>query len=459
MNHFSTATLLSLHAGVIAAILAGCYFFLNRQRLFNWTSAGFWAWTAFMLYFVISPYSAVLSGDTGVYDMRLSISGGPDRALWILCVAAVGIIVFFFTYLRTAYKPVHWGLSVPSYVFTPRVVAIMGVFILIGLYSLLAFRAGLIEYSGEKLIEGGRFTGGVTGYSNVAHKFIFVPMFLFMLSGKPLLRGSGWGLAAIYFILSLPHEWSRYITVSLFVAFSIYYCLGRRRRWPKALYVAVILLVVGMLQIRGHVKWEWGSIMKSATESIARIPEKGLDIVGGSSDSAMLASWYVKSWLVDEYIGYDYGLPFINYLLFGWIPNRFFPDKYFLVDWLQSIKGQSLPFFYDEQILYGAKYTLLGSFYGHGGIVGVVLCMAGAGFLCRRLDGMLDPASPILVKAVAIGWFSTLWMDWGSGDSWVLMNWGSLAIPGIVLWFFWRKRAVQKQKPGFHFQKKEFVHE
>jgi hypothetical protein len=441
----STPFLLILTVCVIGTVLIIFYFPLRRRGLFNWTHAGFWAWAAFALYFVVSPGSVVILGDFVLYEERLFISGGAPRALWIMFVAASGIIVFFIAYLRTKYKPIRWGIRQQSIAFTPPVLVVMTAFLAVGFYSLLAHRAGLVGYAGEKVIEGGRFAGDITGYEHVAHKFIFVPMFLFLLSKSPVFRGFGWFLAVSYFAFSLPHDFSRYITVSLFIALSIQYCLNKKRKWPKTNHIVLIVLIAMMFQIRGHVKWEWGTGMQSAVETIAQIPEHGLRTLGGTSDTAMLGSWYVSSALADRYIGYDYGLPFINYALTGWIPNRFFPHKYFLIDWLRSRRSVLVPEIF-SRTLYGAKSTILGSFYGHGNIFGVLLCMAAAGFLCRRLDGMLSTESSNLVKAVGIGWFSTLWMDWGSGSTWVLTNWGSMAIPGLVLWLFWRKNRVWKRK-------------
>jgi hypothetical protein len=441
----STPFLLTVTACVIGTVLAIFYFLLRRRGLFDWTHAGFWAWVAFALYFAVSPGSVVILGDYDLYAFRLAISGGAARALWIMFVAVSGIIMFFIAYLRTTFKPIRWGIRQQSFAFTPPVTAVMAAFLAVGFYSLLAHRAGLIAYSGEKIIESSRFTGDITGYGNVAHKFIFVPMFLFLISKSPVFKGFGWFLALSYFAFSLPHHFSRYISVSLFVALSIQYCINKKSKWPKIIHIVIIVLIAMMFQIRGHVTWEWGTGMESAAETIAQIPEHGLRTLGGTSDTAMLSAWYVKSALEEWHIGYDYGLPFINYVLMGWIPNRFFPQKYFLVDWLRSRRSNFFPEIF-VRTLYGSKSTMLGSFYGHGGIWAVLLCMATAGYLCRRLDGMLAPGSPNLVKAVGIGWFSTLWMDWGSGDTWVLMNWGSMAIPGLFLWLFWRKTPLRERK-------------
>ena len=85
-------------------------------------------------------------------------------------------------------------------------------------------------------------------------------------------------------------------------------------------------------------------------------------------------------------------------------------------------------------MLFGAKTSLLGSFYGSGGIVAVVMCMWVMGVLCRKMDGMLSQESPLPVKATAVSWMSMLWMLWGSHDSWGLTVIGSLAIPAVCMW-------------------------
>ncbi len=50
----------------------------------------------------------------------------------------------------------------------------------------------------------------------------------------------------------------------------------------------------------------------------------------------MLPTFYLESYSKDHLTGYDYGIPLINYILTGWIPNRNFPQKYFLMDWLRG---------------------------------------------------------------------------------------------------------------------------
>ena len=146
----------------------------------------------------------------------------------------------------------------------------------------------------------------------------------------------------------------------------------------------------------------------------------------------MLATWYLESYAVEKYTGYSYGLPIVNYVLTSWIPTRIFPQKYFIVDYLRSQSRPLTPSI--DRALYGAKSSLLGSFYGEGGLVGVILLAALAGFLSRKLDGMVTPDAPLLVRTTGIAWMSVLWMVWGSSDTWGLMTFGILGLPALFLW-------------------------
>jgi hypothetical protein len=108
-----------------------------------------------------------------------------------------------------------------------------------------------------------------------------------------------------------------------------------------------------------------------------------------------------------------------------------------LVDWLIAQRAYYPGVF--DQLLYGAKSSLIGSFYANGHLIAVVLLMALMGWLSRRLDGMLQPETPIAVRALGIAWLSTLWMVWGSHDIWGLMLLGTIALPflfGLVAFRF-----------------------
>jgi hypothetical protein len=220
--------------------------------------------------------------------------------------------------------------------------------------------------------------------------------------------------------------------------------VNRKAKWPRMAYIICILGLTAVLTLRGHQAWTLNSTGKEfskLTSIVAANPKDSFIETVGGGDAGALSFWYLESWLVDEYYGYDYCLPMINYSLSGWIPNRFFPHKYFLVDWLQSKKQLALNDPKIDQMVIGKKSTLMGSFYCSGGIIGVVLLSAAAGFLGRRLDGMLTSHSPRLVFAAGLALLSGLWMMWQSTDYWILTKAGSLLVPALAMRVFAHTKA------------------
>ena len=116
----------------------------------------------------------------------------------------------------------------------------------------------------------------------------------------------------------------------------------------------------------------WHSIPENISSLSGDITQNTIDILGGQ-DTAMLPTFYLESYFTEKTSGWDYGLPTVNYVLTGWIPNRLFPPKYFLIDWLSSVKFVNSEAFYVGQLLYGGKSTLFGSFYNSGWLIGVIL--------------------------------------------------------------------------------------
>jgi len=438
MPYLNISAILQLTAAVVGLELAFFAALLMHRRLFHWTSAGFWAWASFLLYFVLSPWAVSVS-DFPLYraNLILELSGGIERASWILLVVIMGIAAFFLSYLRTSFKPITWRLPPGPIKLNPPTAIILFAFVVFGMYSLLVFRAGLFSIEGEKLIVNGRFVGNITGYQNGAYAFLFVPIFLLFLSDKKRLQVIGVIAAAIFLILSLPHAWSRFATVSFLLALSMIVVVKKGRAWPSVVWIIGILLVATLYQLRGHTDWRYGQISHEIVDLVESLPSRTNQILS-SSDTSMLQVWYMSSYLNDRWNGFDYGLPVLNYALTGWIPSRIFPDKYFLIDWLVSQKSQIYPAILD-QLLYGAKSSMPGTFYEHGGLIGVLIGCLLAGFLSRRLDGMLIQESSTLVKSVAIAWMSILWMVWASGTAWSMMAMGIMALPSLVSWLFLSK--------------------
>ena len=428
----SIEEILLINSLVIGGTLAFWWRVLWRRGLFHWATAGFWAWASFALYYVLNPLFYFLSDDVWEYKLHLEIAGGTDRAFWILLVAETGITCFFFVYLRTRCHVVGWRLSTQNKRLTVPIIIVLSFFIGLALNSLVSFRSLLIPTAREVVVIEGRFVGQVTGYESNAFAFLFVPVVFLLLSETRFQRLIGWGLGIIYTVLSIPHAWSRYATVSMVLALALVDTVKSNKNWPRIPFILVSILLAAVLQIRGHQQWSLASSGSNIAEIVAQAPGRLISVLG-SKDTAMLATWYLESYIKDTITGYDYGIPLINYILTGWIPGRFFPNKYFLVDWLRDIQ----PAVYSPTInmlMYGAKSSLMGSFYANGGLLGVILLMGFSGFLSRKMDGMVSNNSPSLVRAVGISWMSLLWMVWGSHDFWGISVLGTILIPGLALW-------------------------
>lgn len=429
----SLEDLLLAQSAITGIVLLVFSILLARRGLFRWTAAGFWAWIAFALYFCLNPLAS-MRWNSEQYHIDLALSGGLARGEWIGFVAIMGIIVFFVSYLRASTRPVTWGLRYNAGA-GPLGIVLMVCLLAAAAYCLLAYRVGAISGAYVEM-EGGRYVGQVTGYENSAHLFFFIPVAALLLSSSRLRQLLGLLMGCGYVVLSMPAPWSRFAAVSMLLAMLIIAATRRPRGWPRLPYLIVVLLIAGVLQLRGHMSMESAS---DFVGFVTRIPDEAGSILAGG-DSAMLASWYLESFVKDRITGYDYGLPFINYVLFGWIPNRLFPQKYFLVDWLRAaqppLQVQAIVTW-----LTGAKSTLLGSFYANGGIVAVVLLMWVMGALSRRMDGMLSEKSPLLVRATGVSWMGCLWMVWGSQDYWGLTLIGTLAIPALLLWLLTPKMS------------------
>lgn len=425
---WTVANLLIIHCSLMGIVLLVIAIILWKHNLFKWTSAGFWAWSSFLLYYFLNPAFSLWQNDLYRYYIHLDIAGGVKRGFWILFVAIMGIISFFYIYIRTKTKPVTWNLRLKR--LTVPMLLVCFVIIGFGVYSLLSYRA-LILNSKEVVVEEGRFVGEVSGYESIGYIFLFIPLILTTISDSRYLRVGGFISSVIYVYLALPYGWSRFVIVSILLAISIADTVRRNKGWPHISWLFLILILTVSLQQRGHTNWELASVgdelINLASDSINNISS-----ALGSQDASMLATWYLESYVKDTLVGYDYGLRLLNYVISGWIPYRLYPNKYFIVDWLDKSQPLIPPTI--EELLYGAKSTLLGSFYCEGGIFTVILMAGLCGFLCKKLDGMLTSDSPLLVKTTGIAWMCVLWMIFGSSDTWGIMMLGIIGLPSIALW-------------------------
>ncbi len=422
----------------ILALLIFFAILMARRGTFNWYSTGFWTWAAILLYFVLNPLASLVTSMT-LYHRNLLMSGGMPRAEWIGLVLILGISSFFITYTLTKASPVSWGLDLnkQEQLNLPMLGILMG-FLGVATMSLLVYRTRFVGGGEDVVIQGSRFVGNTTGYEYIADTFYFFPTVYFLASQAKWKNWLGLLLVTIYVALTITSAHSRFSVVSMMLAFSMVLTYRSKRPWPHPIFVVLAFMGGAVLTLRGH------STLESTDELIGfiqQIPSQFINLFS-TVDSAMLSSFYLESHVRDNITGYDYLLPLMNYLLFGFIPSRFFPQKYFLVDWLRA----SQPPLYDHLTtlyLYGSKSSLIGSFYGNGGIIGVILLMAIMGFLLRKVDGMISKDSHLIIQSIGFTWACFLWMIWGSHDYWGAIVIGVNAIPGLFLWLL----APRPSKP------------
>lgn len=446
MNSTSLETFLSVHIVLVGIALIIAWRVLARRNLFRWTTAGFWAWAAFFLYYLANPFFSLLYGSLSRYKVSLYMAGGIDRGYWIMVNILVGMLVFFTVYIRTKTQLVTLRLEKKSEQITTMMLFILSGIITLSLYSLFSYRASLISTGRDVVIESGRFVGITTGYEYMAFIFIYVPILFFLMSASQTRRVLGWFLFGIFVLLSLPNGWSRYIVVSITLAATIIYTLQKKKSFPPIGFIAIFFLGVLILQARGHEEWK---LSNTPSEIINTIPGSihSVGKIFTSVDTSMLTTWYLESYIKDSISGYDYGIPFLNYAVSGWIPGRYFPDKYFLIDWLKS-KNPDVSSPTIVNYMLGTKPSLMGSLYNNGGIIALIISMGVLGFLSKKMDGMLDEESPLIIRAMGVGWLSMMWIVWGSHDYWGLSVLGMLSIPIIILWIFAPKvnRMMNVQK-------------
>ncbi len=423
----------------ILALLIVFAILMAKKGAFNWYSTGFWTWAAILLYFVLNPMASLVTS-MSLYHRNLLMSGGISRAEWVGLVLVFGISAFFITYLLTNVSPVTWGLDTKKQeqLNLPMLLILMG-FLGIATMSLLIYRTGFVGGGQDVTIQGSRFVGNTTGYEYIADTFYFFPVVYLLASRAKARNWLGFLLVGLYVALTITSAHSRFSVVSMMLAFSMVLTYKSKSPWPHPIFVLLAFVGGAVLTLRGHTTLESTDELMGF---IQQIPSEFINLFS-TVDSAMLSSFYLESHVRDNITGYDYLLPLLNYLFFGFIPSRFFPQKYFLVDWLRA----NQPPLYDHLTtlyLYGSKSSLVGSFYGNGGIIGVILLMAAMGFLLRKVDGMISKDSHLIIKSIGFTWTCFLWMIWGSHDYWGAIVIGVNAIPGLFLWIFAPKMTKQR---------------
>ena len=421
MNEFPTEALL-LHLLAMAGMLSVVCYLLHRRGLFHWLSAGFWMAGALALYFFLTPLMNWLTGQTSYLETRLAVSGGVPRLQWVTFMIVMGAACFYGAYFNTRLKPVTSGVRddrLPAGTWI-----IMTLALLAAAYAIIMFRGSFAVTRDQVVIEGGEFTGDVTGYQYVAHMLALFPLVLMLAYKKT--RKLGLVLTACYVIVRFEDGWDRYSIVSLLLAISMLTVSLKRKQWPDKKWISVIALIVLILTLRGHSGlldyWRSDTIGVTAAE----------ETITGGGDTGMLGTLWVHTFLCDR-SGYNYGVPFLNHVLFGFLPRKYFPWKDTVIEPVATIEISNV---YPEAVgmMSGAKSTVIGDLYSWGGLLTVALGMACLGYLSRRLDGMVADTAPLPTRMLGFLWLGAVWMLFASALTWVAANLFLIALPFFGLY-------------------------
>lgn len=407
---------LTIHFMAIGTVQALMLLALYKRQLFHWRSAGFWAWCAFSLYFLVTP-AIQLNGNLYYLANYLRFTEGLPRMLWVTLCVAMGIAFFFLAYFNS--KPGYPNCGLPQETWPPGTWFII-ILALVGVaYSLIVYRGAFGYEMPTYVIENGRYVEGTTGYGTVMHTFVLFPLIL--LVSRRSTRLLGFALAGVFLWSRLDDTMERSTSVTLLVAISVADTYFRRRPWPRWPFIAIALLFTLFIQARGH------TTFTQFRESGMSIKQESRTDIAKGEGAVMLSTLYMKTYLYDK-AGYSYGIPIISNLVFGALPRKYFPWK----SWLEDEYGRvDLSGIYGSETLYGAKDTVIGDLYSCGGLIAIIIGMPILGWLSRKLDGFLSPQSPLAIRAIGICWLSTYWLSFGSNISWAFCGIYLISVPFV----------------------------
>jgi hypothetical protein len=415
---------LLLHALAIAGLLFYIYLRLRERGLFHWLSAGFWVWGAIFFYCLAVPLYQWFFGDPFFIETRLAVTEGIPRLLWITFCIALGSYFFFFAYLRA--KPAQIRLGLPQDTWPTGTTIIIALALLGAAYCMVTYRGALGLERPRLMIVNSRFIGGVTGYQYVLHMLALFPIALLIL--RKSTRYWGYALAAIFFVGRLDDKMDRMSIVSLLLSLTMITTALRQSQWPRAFLILGLLVITAILIGRGHSSF-------SKYHASGNLTTHGvLQEVKKSPDGTMLNTLWLESYLVDR-SGYTYGLPLVDSVLFGFLPRKYFPWKSDVMENLFHYRPKGVSAVYGSEMMYGAKSMVFGSFYGYGGVFGIIVGMFILGFLGRKLDGLISSHSPLVLRTLGIVWLSLTWMIFGSSVEWGVscLFLSGLSFMGIVI--------------------------
>jgi hypothetical protein len=391
---------------VVSSLLTYEYFKLSQHGLFHWLSAGFWVWGAILFYVVVAPLGQYYWGQTFYIETRLAATEGVPRLLWITLCITVGTYVFFVAYFKS--RPAEVRLGLPQDRWPAGTSIIMALSLIGAVYTLIQFRGFMGMEEARKFEDFRGFTGDVIGYQFVGHYLALFPISLLIF--RKSTRYLGYALAVVFIVGRLDDKWNRTSNINLLFSISMISVVLSQRRWPFTHWLVIILLITVVYEARGHITMEqFIASGRFTSEGVTQRVKK-------SPSYSMLQTLWLQSYITDKSY-YNYGLPLVNDLLFGYLPRKYFPWKSDIIESIIPYKAKSNEDAYDD-MMHGSKSMVFGSLYECGGLVGIIVGMLLLGFLARKMDGLISTRSPMVLRILGIVWMGEIWMIFGSSLMW-----------------------------------------
>jgi hypothetical protein len=282
-------------------------------------------------------------------------------------------------------------------------------------------------------IERGKIISGPSGYLISAHLILYF-LIIYLYNYNRIFKFIGKALLIIYIVLRLQDPFDRASIVSIFLALLIINYLHMKdkgnSRMQKKLKLAFLLIlsffIIFILVFRGHeeisaTKYRLGLLNEELKNNLS---------IFINADTSMLAYFYSWSKAYDME-GYEFGIPTLNKIIFGWLPRKYFPWK---DEPTRILLGRDeLKYDYKYfKIFYGPKASILASFYSYGGFIGVIIGMIIFSCFCRLVD-VLIYNKDVAIRAFGLAIMSELWLILGSDDFWALQRIIFFLLPCLFL--------------------------
>ena len=418
MNDFPQTDLMIVgFASIVMLLIFGATCWLKAG--YSLDRAWVWVFISLALQFAIYPLCVISVGDWTTFDYYCQGNANSYRTWIICCSVAVFCISFCVAYLRSSPRvkgppPRRQGVDT-SFL---RGLIYVG-FFCVAIACVVFIRSKGLADAG---MTDGKHTGDSSGWAIDLHLFGVVPIVYFMTT--PRLRLFGLALLSTYVGLRLvmdAHDRFSIIVPPMAMTLWVWrYGGGMEKRAALVGAAALIFLLV----VRGHYKGvEYLEDKAESESSLGSFAQK----ISAGADVAMVANFYTHLNGVEAH-GYSYGLPIVQTLTTEYIPRSVAPWKNSIFEFVEGMRFNNN----SNWIMRAGKSSVIGGFYGYGGLIGVIIGGAFIGWVCRKADHWVSSEQFISARPVVLCFLASLWLICISRPEWGIKMMLMMAAPWFI---------------------------